>query len=190
EEMIEDMLNGADPADFEVNFYETFINAEEGQNAIPNLATYFNTTPFIQIIYVGVTNMVSGCSSIYPLTLTVEQAPQLPVDAENLLPEIALCDDNFDGITYFDFTEQTNYIMAAQTNPDNLIVTYHLTEEHALNGTLAIATPDHYPNMTTPQTIWVRLENTETECFDTASFEIIVNIPLEIPENLQLTVCD
>src|SRR5690606_26129154 len=95
-----------------------------------------------------------------------------------------------DGFTYFDFTEQTNYIMAAQEDTTNLVVTYHLTEENAVNGTLAIMTPDHYPNMTTPQTIWVRLENTETECFDTASFEIIVNIPLEIPENLQLTVCD
>src|SRR5690606_39207322 len=95
-----------------------------------------------------------------------------------------------DGFTYFDFTEQTNYIMAAQEDTTNLVVTYHLTEENAVNGTLAIMTPDHYPNMTTPQTIWVRLENTETECFDTASFEIIVNVPLEIPENLQLTVCD
>src|SRR5690606_26951839 len=52
-------------------------------------------------------------------------------------------------------------------------------------------TPEHYQNQPiTPQIIWVRLEHTETECFDTASFEIIVNIPLEIPENLQLTVCD
>src|SRR5690606_42098316 len=85
---------------------------------------------------------------------------------------------------------RSNYIMAAQPDTTNLVVTYHLTEAHAASGTLAIATPDHYPNMTTPQTIWVRLENTETECFDTAWFEIIVNVPLFIPENLQLTVCD
>src|SRR5690606_18502216 len=191
EELVEDMLNGADPSEFEVNFYETYINAEEGQNPILNLSAYFNTTPFMQIIYVGVTNTVSGCSAIYPLTLTVEGAPQLPVDAMNLLPEIELCDDNFDGITYFDFTEQTTYIMAAQADVTNLVVTYHLTEENAVNGTLAIMTPEHYQNQPiTPQIIWVRLEHTETECFDTASFEIIVNIPLEIPENLQLTVCD
>src|SRR5690606_5915818 len=80
--------------------------------------------------------------------------------------------------------------LAAQLDITNLVVTYHQTQEDAENGTLAIATPDHYQNITTPQIIWVRLENTETECFDTASFEIIVNVPLEIPENLQLTVCD
>src|SRR5690606_34030244 len=45
-------------------------------------------------------------------------------------------------------------------------------------------------NISNPQTIWVRLENSETECFDTASFEITVNIPLEIPDDLQLVVCD
>src|SRR5690606_26319450 len=123
-------------------------------------------------------------------TLVVETAPEIPVDAENLLPEIELCDDNFDGITYFDFTEQTNYIMAAQDDPTNLVVTYHQTQEDAENGVLAIATPDHYQNISNPQIIWVRLENTETECFDTASFEIIVNIPLEIPEDLLLVVCD
>src|SRR5690606_6444699 len=176
--------------EFQVTFHETYENAVEAQNAILDTANYFNVTPYVQVIYVNVTNVVSGCFTVYPLTLTVEEGPQLPVDAMNLLPEIELCDDNFDGFTYFDFTEQTNYIMAAQEDTTNLVVTYHLTEENAVNGTLAIMTPDHYPNMTTPQTIWVRLENTETECFDTASFEIIVNVPLEIPENLQLTVCD
>src|SRR5690554_206187 len=190
EELVEDMLNGADPTEFEVNFYETYINAQEGQNPISPLSGYQNSTPFVQTIYVSVYNTVSGCLAIYPLTLTVEGAPQLPVDAMNRLPDIELCDDNFDGIAYFDFTEQTNYIMAAQPDTTNLVVTYHQTQQDAENGTLAIATPDHYLNISNPQTIWVRLENTETECFDTAWFDIIVNVPLFIPENLQLTVCD
>src|SRR5690606_7086566 len=81
-------------------------------------------------------------------------------------------------------------IMAAQPDTTNLVVTYHQTQQDAENGTLAIATPDHYLNISNPQTIWVRLENSETECFDTASFEITVNIPLEIPDDLQLVVCD
>ncbi|MFA7445264.1 MAG: hypothetical protein WCY89_04905, partial [Flavobacteriaceae bacterium] len=190
EELIEDMLNGADPAEFQVTFHETYNNAVEAQNPIVELEAYYNLDPFSQTIYVNVTDLVSGCFTVYPLTLVVETAPEIPVDAENLLPEIELCDDNFDGITYFDFTEQTNYIMAAQDDPTNLVVTYHQTQEDAENGVLAIATPDHYQNISNPQIIWVRLENTETECFDTASFEIIVNIPLEIPEDLLLVVCD
>ena len=190
EELIEDLLNGADPAEFQVTFYETYNNAVEYQNPIQNLQAYFNIDPFVQDIYINVTNIVSGCFTVYTLTLEVAAAPQLPVDADNLLPEIEICDDNFDGFAYFDFTEQTNYIMAAQPDTTNLVVTYHQTQQDAENGTLAIATPDHYLNISNPQTIWVRLENSETECFDTASFEITVNIPLEIPDDLQLVVCD
>src|SRR5690606_5092101 len=40
EELVEDMLNGADPTEFEVNFYETYINAQEGQNPISPLSGY------------------------------------------------------------------------------------------------------------------------------------------------------
>src|SRR5690606_34226828 len=190
EELIEDMLNGADPTEFQVTFHETYNNAVEYQNPIPNLETYYNIDPFTQVIYVNVTNLISGCFTVYPLTLEVATAPQIPVDAMNLLPEIEVCDDNFDGITYFDFTEQTNYIMAAQPDVTNLVVTYHQTQEDAENGTLAIATPDHYQNISNPQMLWVRLENTDTGCFDTDSFEIIASIPLVIPVDLLLVECD
>src|SRR5699024_3313057 len=75
------------------------------------------------------------------------------------------------------------------------VITYHESQTDAENGTNAIAVPTHYINISNPQRIYVRLENTETGCYDMFgytndnSFMLYVEDMPEL-ENAHLAVCD
>ncbi|WP_051957502.1 T9SS type B sorting domain-containing protein [Altibacter lentus] len=85
------------------------------------------------------------------------------------LTDLELCD--VFGTELFDLSEAT-----AQIDPVNTI-TYHLTEEDALNDENPIADPQNYQNTTNPQTIWIRVSN--PDCFVVDSFAIeVVECPL------------
>src|SRR5690606_8624756 len=65
-EMVANMLNGANHNDHHVTLTVTYINAEEAQNALLKTDAYYNATPFTQIISITLTNVVSGCYTVYP----------------------------------------------------------------------------------------------------------------------------
>src|SRR5690554_4928560 len=188
---IEEMLNGANPNDYVISIHETYDDAELDEYPIEDLTAYFNISPFTQIVYLRVETILGeGCFNIYPITISVTASPQLPVAQDGSLPDLAVCDANNDGITNFDFTSQTQYILDAQADTSNLEVTYHLSEQNARDGVLAIATVTNYENLSNPQTLWVRIENTLTGCFDVAPFDLIVNLPLELPVPPSIILCD
>ena len=189
---IEQMLNGANPDDYLITIHETIDDAELGAYPIEDLEAYRNTNPFIQIVYLRIQTIFGEeCFDIYPITINVAPAPQLPVEQNGTLPNIVICDENTDGYAYFDFTGQTQYILDAQDDITDLEVTYHLNEQNAVDGVLAITTVTNYRNIVPfQQTVWVRIENTLTGCFDTAPFDLIVNLPLELPVPPAITLCD
>ncbi|QNJ98342.1 T9SS type B sorting domain-containing protein [Constantimarinum furrinae] len=72
------------------------------------------------------------------------------------------------GTELFDLNEGVNL----QNPADEL--SFHLSEDDALNNEDPIPNPEAYENITNPQTIWIRLSN--PDCFITDSFEIEVVI--------------
>jgi gliding motility-associated-like protein len=82
------------------------------------------------------------------------------------LTNLELCDVVGDEL--FDLTEATS-----QINPVNSI-TYHLTENEALNDQNPITNPENYENPVNPQEIWIRVAN--QDCFVTDSFQVEVII--------------
>jgi gliding motility-associated-like protein/uncharacterized repeat protein (TIGR01451 family) len=192
EEILEEMFNGANPADFIISFHETYSDAELNANSIDNPQEYYNIDPFNQVIYIRVESTLgSGCYNIYPITIEVISAPVLPVEMDGTLPDLVLCDDNQDGLTHFDLTVQTAYILDQQTDITNLEVTYYISEHNAIDRALAIGNMTNYPNISNPQTIWVVLENSLTGCYDMAAFDLVVNLPLDVPMVIpSITLCD
>lgn len=87
------------------------------------------------------------------------------------LDDLELCD--VVGIELFDLTQATN-----QIDPVNTI-TYHTSEDDALNDLNPIANPTSYQNVNNPETIWIRVSN--PDCFVVDSFEIEV-IPCPLPD--------
>ncbi|WP_396188064.1 gliding motility-associated C-terminal domain-containing protein [Flavobacterium sp.] len=68
----------------------------------------------------------------------------------------------------FDFSSYENEI---KTNPLH-VVTFHETQQDAQNNTNSIVNTNHYEAITTPKTIWVRIEN-ENGCYSITSFLLL-----------------
>jgi gliding motility-associated-like protein len=107
----------------------------------------------------------------------------------NPVPNLEVCDDNFDGIATFDLNNQTSIILGSQS-ATSFNVSYHLSQNDADLNTAPL--PLSYTN-TTPfnETVFIRIENDLQEsCSDTSqSFELIIN-PKPIANDFAAFQCD
>jgi hypothetical protein len=151
--------------------------------------------------YIDVTTNGVVCSTSYTHVVNPLPIPN-PVDDIELCDEIDANDPDStgtDGISYsFDLEGQTSTIVNQQVDRDGnpLTVTYHISLDDAKSGDNALVSPytnilDPNGNLYDPQTIYVRLLNTATGCYDaTLTFNIIVN-PIPESNNVKADeVCD
>ncbi|PQJ31292.1 CUB domain-containing protein [Nonlabens arenilitoris] len=153
-------------ADHTVSYYESQSDAEAGINPIPNPSTYSNTAN-PQTVYVRVEDNAFNCASVEEFDLIIAT-----ISAGTPMDMIA-CDVDNDG--FFDFDLSTQDADLAGTNAaGSVTVTYHLSQTDADAGMNPIG--PIYTNTTTPETIYGRVElNTDSNCADTASFNLILN---------------
>lgn len=95
----------------------------------------------------------------------------LPVPQANQPADLTLCDAGSNGTALFDLATQ-NAIVAGSQNPNDFNITYHTSLAEAEQDTNGL--PDHYTNAATPQIIYVRIENKNSGCYATTSFDLIV----------------
>lgn len=88
--------------------------------------------------------------------------------------------------TEFNLDQNTPIIIGTQTN---VVVTYHLNSNDAIIGENVIANSNAFINTQNPQTIFTRITDTNSGCFNTAEFEISVINSVTIPED-SFAVCD
>ena len=184
------ILNGLNPLDFEVTYYETFTEAELKSNPFNTTLTYTNTTPTTETIFVRVENRATECYKAIALPLIVNPLPVI-VQATPL----ELCDDGVaDQQTTFDLTDKNLEI----TNGDgSLEVLYYTTLLDAEDGTNAISDPTTYTNTAigtaaaNPQTLHIRVTDLDTACYvlTTLTIRVLPNpTPNLNPDNL--IACD
>ncbi len=186
----EDQILGGEPG-VSLSYYETLEDAEEGDivNAIPDETNYTNTSN-PQVIYVRVENDETGCYTIVELLLIVNTLPELTVT------DYTFCEVNTDGIAVFDLNTKIDEILLTQDPEVTYTVTFHeiAGDEQIPQNAIPQADLGDYQNQSNPQTIYVRVENTDTECFVTGSFELQVlegatatapPAPLEVCEDEQ-----
>src|SRR5690606_25316735 len=116
----------------------------------------------------------------------------VPVPEIVHLEDLYVCDDgDANGFAVFDLTQNTAQVLGNQ-DPTNLEVSYHTTAQDAEDGTHKIDVPSAYINTSNPQTIYVRVENTDTECYDTFdnSFELYVEELPVVNNPTPLALCD
>jgi gliding motility-associated-like protein len=168
----------------DITFYETYQDALDDVNEISSPYTSISVADASQIIYARDTYTATGCFRIVEVLLIAQETPQ-PVDPE----DYEVCDDNYDGFYGFDLTTKTDEILG-DIDPATVIMTYHLSQADADSGSNAINIGSLYTNISNPQTIYVRVESVENGCFNTVSFDLIVNpIPVVIvPAAMEL--CD
>ena len=154
---------------------------------IPVNASTLTLNPDVTTTYfIDVTTNGIVCSTSYTHVVN-------PLPIPNKVDDIYLCDEvdltnsdstSTDGISYsFDLESQTTTIVNEQVDRDDnpLTVTYHATLTEAEVGENPITSPytnvlDPDGNLYDPQTIYIRILNNATGCYDaTETFNIIVN---------------
>ena len=186
----EQLLNGLDPLEFEVTYYETPENAETATSPIATPFSYTNLNPTNHEVYVRVENIITGCYNTALLPLLVNPLPII------VLPTpLALCDDLLaDAFTVFDLTVKNTEITVGD---GSLEVVYYTTLLDAESATNAILDPTAYTNQAidgaapNPQTLHVRVTDLDTGCYDLTTLTIrVLPNPTPSPDPEDLELCD
>ncbi len=160
-----DLVNGQDVT---VAYFNNLNDAQLNLTAIPNidLGNYSipNTDNPDEIVFVRLTDNTTGCFSIF----NIELEPFLftLIDPENLYE----CDNS---ITFFNFNFDIQSNTLISTNTDT-IISYYLSQLDAETGLPATQIGNNYTNISNPEEIWYRLENTIIGCIYVNKFEIEV----------------
>lgn len=162
------IIGAQDPTSFVINYFENQLDAEDFVNQIIEPNSYVNiTTP--QNVFVRITDSSTGN---YDTTNFIIEVLPLPTIAD--ISPLEACDDSFgatnDWIAEFDLTSKTEQILDGQ-DPALYTVSYHQTLVDAQNYTFLL--PNLYVNLSNPQTIFVRVTNEVTGCYNTNTFDLI-----------------
>lgn len=160
------ILNGQSDAIFEVNYFDVLANAENNVSALP--INYVSTSTS-ETIYARIHNRNN--TDCYAITTFQIGVSYLPIAYQ---PEdMNVCDDdNNDGIAEFNLSNQNIAILNGQSETENRI-SFHLSQIDANDNLNAIS--PNFTNSEIPQTIYVRLENSNnSQCYSTTSFNIVV----------------
>lgn len=174
-----DEISQGIPESLVITFHTTFDDAENELNPIP--IDYTNTiNP--QQIYVRIENG-TYCYAIAEFGLNVIQVPTV-----NLPSAIELCDSDYDGSTTFDLTVSEFEIL--DVRDDDIVISYFENEADLETDSNEITTPDSYENISNPQTVYVKVSNTISNCFVSIPLDLIVNLPPTINAIPSIETCD
>jgi len=163
ENKISEIVN--DPSVVNIDFFVSFEDANTFTNPIPStdLAAYNSDT---QIIYIRVESNINttACYNIVELEVIVNTQPIIP-DISNF----QICQTGGSSTADFLLVDKDAEILNGQTEKE---VFYFEDSGY----TIPIDKNSIYQNTTSPETIYVRVENiTDPNCFDTATFILQVS---------------
>lgn len=130
----------------------------------------------------------SEFSIVWTGTATFHEAPVYN-NVDEISLDLAQCDsDNADDqTTLFDLTTHADMLLG---NQQFITLTYHENQNDVITGDNPIANPEAYANTGIQQTIYMRMTNTTTGCFEIQSFNIEVTNPVVAGEPEDLALCD
>ncbi len=182
-----DVLGTQNPSTFDITYHATSNDADNNLNPLPN--NYLLPVGTTQV-WVRIANNTSpvndGCSSFAPINITVS-----PIPTVSNIPAIEVCDNNDDGIESFDLASYVATIANTAGNPSDAAYTFFATQNDANMNANEISTATPFTNTTNPQTIYVRLQNTnDVDCFSVAPLSLVpIAAPL-IGTPMDIDVCD
>ncbi|MEO9501226.1 gliding motility-associated C-terminal domain-containing protein [Nonlabens ulvanivorans] len=183
-----DVLGTQDAATFNISYYANSVDADAGQNPLP---LNYNATLGSNTIWVRIENNTSpindGCSAIGSFVLTVSSVPTV-----SNIPDYEICDDaSQDGIEDFDLASFLPTIATQAGDPVDVDYTIHESQADADMNMGAIDTTVPYTNTTSPQVLYVRLQNiNDIDCFGTAPFNLVVLGAPTLGTVANIEVCD
>ncbi|WP_053971592.1 T9SS type B sorting domain-containing protein [Mangrovimonas sp. ST2L15] len=163
--LIDLIYNGQDPDLFSITFYESENDAINNENSLP--LNYYNSTPFLQDIYVKVKNVNNeDCFDIDFFTVQINPTP------EAFDTTLLQCDQDFspDGITLFNLNEANSLV---SNTPDQVSIAYFESFEEAQDNLQPL--DYNYLNTTNPQIIFARVFDPSTGCYSISQVSLEVS---------------
>ncbi|WP_276978846.1 T9SS type B sorting domain-containing protein [Flavobacterium filum] len=173
------ILNGASSTEFSLAYYVSEADAIAETNAIANPTAFNNTIAVTQTIWVRVTREPNNvneprCYQLVQLQLIVNPLPVIAASPINFYQ----CEPIDDYQMPFVLSTMNPQVLGATQLPSDYTVSYYFSAADAASGTSPL--PNVYTNISSPQTIYVRVENNQTGCVN-ATGEVI----LEVEEGTQ-----
>jgi gliding motility-associated-like protein len=171
------------------SIHETLLDAQFNRNAISgdvsapqNTSAYRNIRANTQMLYIRLGSTVSDCYTIVELQLIVNPRP-----AATEPSPFEMCDDTTDGQATFNLTTKNAEILGT-LSPAQYSVSYYRLQGDAETATSPIPNPLSFISGTS--TIYVRVENNATGCFDVVPMQLIVNPLPQATQPTPYTLCD
>jgi gliding motility-associated-like protein len=161
-----------------VTFY---ISESDAQNSTNPLPLQYANTVNPQEIFAQIDNGTI-CNSISSFVLNVIQVP-----AVNPSVPMVQCDDDYDGISTFDILQSEINIL--DVRQDNIVINYFESIEDSEVNFNPIADPENFENTSNPQTVYIKITNTVSNCDVTLPIELIVNLPPVINGFITYEIC-
>ncbi|EDP71923.1 hypothetical protein FBALC1_12517 [Flavobacteriales bacterium ALC-1] len=178
-EKITEIISGS-TQDLNVSFHLTPLSADVGANEIP---LNFTTTANPQLVFARVENINSGCFEVSSFYINSLSLPEVNHDQS-----FVACANNYDTNLEWDLTlKEIEILDGRQYNVD---FTYYRSEADLESNNNPITNPEAYTNTSNPEIVFVKVRNATTECYDSVSLELIINMPPEINEFETYNICD
>ncbi|MCM2301324.1 MAG: T9SS type B sorting domain-containing protein [Flavobacteriaceae bacterium] len=182
------ILNSQNPAVFNIKYYTGLANFNSGI-AISNATAYTNRAAYTkETIYAKVYN--KNNEACYALTSFSLQVDENPMPGTNSTP-LKLCENNSvgsdtDGKVLINLTVKENELLNGQS-----AAVFDLTYYTDLAYTNRITNPTAYPNIKSPQTIYVKMTNKgNNSCSAFTNFDIEVTKLPVVASSVVLKQCD
>ena len=164
----------------DIDFFTSFNDADTDTNTIPvSQRNAYNTST--QTIFVRVEDNVSdtNCYSIVSFEAIINTLPAFPT-----ITDFQVCEDDGDAFADFLLVDKDDEILNGQTGKE-----VYYFEDPAY--TIPIDKNNIYQNTTSPQTIYVRVENiTDPTCFGDHSFTLLVSPDPVYNPIIDYLICD
>ncbi|MDY8138925.1 choice-of-anchor L domain-containing protein [Aquimarina sp. 2201CG5-10] len=187
-------LGTQDATLFQVTYHLTQQDAEDytgatTDNRIDTPDNYTNTSAN-QVVWLRIAETNQKCFEVASFTLEVIGNP-----VANTPTDFELCDNDDDGndtngFVEFDLSTKVTEVLGTQ-NASDFSVLFYESQAIADAGVAGTELPALYTNTSTPQQIFARIENvTNRQCYETTSFQLIVNPLPTVASTVALLQCD
>lgn len=171
------IIGSQNPAELQLTYHLSQADALIGINPIANSSSHVAFAPS-ETIFARLEELATGDFATTSFEVIIYPTPDAPVVG---FGNLAACDVS--GFAEFDLTQNDPFVLGNQS-PFEFTISYHTTALDAMSGMNEILNSMNF--VSSGQTIFVRLENMDTECYRVSSFELIVSDPPQItePDNL------
>lgn len=173
---ITEILNGQNPSQFEVTFFETLVAAQSNTEQITNPNSYVNSSQTIQTIFARLTD-IDDSSDFDTTTFSIIVNPIYLVSP---VTDFYTCDDtesgdDTDGIAVFDLSLIVEELITLNGSNWDFRVRFYTSQSDAETDINTIVDITNYINSTPHiEEIYFRVEGTATSCLSYGSFFINV----------------